>query len=74
MAVSPRDNQKRPREGRRVSFGSYTLTGNNDRCKLEISKRLDDYDFPNNAGEEVLVELVESVEGKSRLEIVPAGE
>lgn len=57
----------------RLLLGTFTLSGDDEQARLTISKRLDDYDFPNGVGDELKVEYVQS-NGDSRLELTPAQE
>lgn len=69
MAVGKRRSDA-PRTSRR-SFGSFTLSGGEDVVRLTITKDLDGYEFPNDRGEEVRVELVDEPEREPYLEIHP---
>lgn len=58
----------------RRSFGEFKLTGSDGgRTSLTITTALDDYDFPSDPGEEVVVELVDPDGETPYLEVRPAG-
>lgn len=55
----------------RVSFGTFTLSGAERQPRLSITKDLDGYDFPNEKGQDVRVELIECDDGDDYLEVHP---
>lgn len=56
---------------RRISFGTAKLHGDDRRTNLTITRDLDSYDFPNETGAEVRVELIEIDGEPNRLEVTP---
>lgn len=64
---------KRADSKSRVAMGTYTLNGD-PRTTLTISRKLDGYDFPNEPGTDVRVELIEREKKPDKLEVVPVQE
>lgn len=63
-------NHRRREANRCVAIGTYTLHGTDQR-RLTIGNDLDAYDFPNDAGQDVRVELVQREGAPNYLEIHP---
>lgn len=57
-------------EAIRRSFGTYTIS-NEEQPRLTITRDLDDFEFPNHAGAEVRVELVQDPKRGPVLEVIP---
>ncbi len=66
--------QKQRYAAARLALGSFKLHGNERVTRLTIPKKLDNYDFPNETGNEVRVELIEPEDEAPYLEVKPVDE
>lgn len=69
--MATRGANGRTGEAQRTAFRPATLHGSESDTRLTITTALDAYDFPNDPGTEVRVELVEYEDESNRLEVIP---